>query len=149
VISSLVHSVLPFIVLLVAAYFVVGPLPATAALYPFAVLVMIPMLLGLGWAIAALGAYVRDLGQVITLAVTVFMFLSPIFVPVGKFPAWAQPLVRLNPVTVPIELCNAALFGTPAPGIETVLTYTVCSVAVCVIGWKIFAICRSGFADVV
>jgi lipopolysaccharide transport system permease protein len=107
------------------------------------------MLLGLAWAIAALGAYVRDLGQLITLAMTVLMFMSPIFVPLAKFPVWAQPIVRLNPICIPIELCNAALFGSPMPATGSVVTYAICSVAVFFTGWKIFEACRAGFADVI
>jgi lipopolysaccharide transport system permease protein len=149
VISALVHSILPFAVLIVAEFFILDAVPATALLYPFALVLMLPMLLGLAWAIAALGAYVRDLGQLIGLIMTVLMFLSPIFVPVAKFPEWAQPIVRLNPICIVVELCNAALFGSPAPGAGTVITYVICSIAVFFAGWKIFEACRAGFADVI
>jgi lipopolysaccharide transport system permease protein len=147
-ISALVHSILPFGVLLLAMFFILGSVPITAVLYPFAILLMLPMLMGLAWAIAALGAYVRDLGQLIGLVMTVLMFMSPIFFPVSKFPAWVQPFVRVNPITVIIELCNAALFGSPAPAVGSVVTYAVISIAIFFLGWKIFDACRAGFADV-
>jgi lipopolysaccharide transport system permease protein len=149
VISALVHSIIPFVVLLVATFFIVGSLPATALLYPFAVALMVPMILGIGWMVSALGAYVRDLGQAIALLVTVLMFLSPIFVPVANYPRWAQPIVRSNPVSVPIELGNALLFGSALPPLSTIAVYAVCSIIIFFAGRRIFEACRPGFPDVI
>ncbi|HYC36860.1 MAG TPA: ABC transporter permease [Usitatibacter sp.] len=148
-VSALVHSVLPFAVLILAMFLVLGSVPATALLYPLIVMLMLPMLMGFAWAIAALGAYVRDLGQVIALMLTVLMFLSPIFFPISKFPAWIQPFVRLNPICIPIELCNAALFGSPAPPMSALVVYVAASAALFFAGWKVFQVFRDGFADVI
>lgn len=146
--SAFVNAALPLAVLLAATFVILGSLPPTAILYPFGLLLMVPMLVGLGWAISALGTYVRDLGHAIGLLVTVFMFLSPIFVPVAKFPAWAQPIVRTNPISVPIEICNGFLFNTPLPPLPVVIAYAFTSVVVLFAGWKVFSACRPGFADV-
>lgn len=148
-VSAIVHSILPFAVLLVATYFILGSVPATAVFYPLAIVLALPMIQGLAWAIAALGAYVRDLGQVVSILVTVFMFMSPVFFPVAKFPPVVQPLVRLNPISVPVELANAALFASPLPPPGIVAGYAVASIVVFFLGWKVFQACRHGFADVI
>lgn len=54
---------------------------------------MIPLILvvmGLSWILASLGVFLRDVGQIISLLVTVMMFLSPIFYPVSALPEGVQ-----------------------------------------------------------
>ncbi|MFN9942029.1 MAG: ABC transporter permease, partial [bacterium] len=52
-------------------------LPAQALLLPLAWLPLLPWVLGLGWLLSALGVYVRDIGQFLSLLVCALMFLSP------------------------------------------------------------------------
>jgi hypothetical protein len=69
-------------------------------------LVWVPLVLGclsLTWLLAALGVFLRDIGQVVGVVVSMLMFLSPIFFPVSALPLRWQPLLALNPLAQVIE----------------------------------------------
>lgn len=51
----------------------------TAILFPIIILPLLLMILGLAWFLASLGVYIRDIGQVISIAIPALMFMSPIF----------------------------------------------------------------------
>src|SRR5207342_2096685 len=64
---------------------------------------MIPQLLftlGLCWFLAALGAYARDLGQIMGFVLTLWFFITPICYPESQLPAAALPLLGKNPLFV-------------------------------------------------
>lgn len=136
---------------LLLAYLLVDrqAVPATALLIP---LVMLPLLLmtsGLAWCLAGLGAFFRDLGQLITVAVTVLLFLSPVFYPVESMPEAVRNLAYLNPLAYPIEaLRQVAVLGVLPDG-PALAAYGVVSLLVCLAGLWIFQQVRPAFADVV
>src|SRR5205085_2731624 len=57
------------------------------------------LLLGLAWAIAALGAYFRDLDPILSNLLMLNVFLLPIFMPPGAAPAILAPVISYNPFT--------------------------------------------------
>lgn len=148
VLSALAGGLLSFALLLVATLALTGGLAATSVLYPIALLVMVPMLVGLSWFLAALGTYVRDVAQIIGLLLTVVLFLSPVFTPLSAFPEAVRAYLRLNPVSIPIELGHLTFFLQAAPPIAVTSAYLACAVAVMSLGWAFFQKTRTGFADV-
>ena len=122
---------------------------ASMLLLPLAVLPLLPLLLGLAWLLSALGVFVRDLGQFIGLAVSLLLFLSPVFYGVERLPAAVQPWMAVNPLAWPIEHVRRAVFGGtafdwPAWGLSLALGLLVAA-----LGAWVFARLRGGFADVV
>lgn len=106
------------------------------------------LLVGLGWMLAALAVYVRDIGQAVGPLVMVAMFLGPVFFPRDSMPAGLQPWLLLNPVTVPIEQARAALFDGAWPDAGTMAVYWLASLAVYAAGLWMFNTLKRGFADV-
>src|SRR5215471_18475855 len=79
--SSLFHAAVSLVVLAIVMLLVMGSLSFT---WPLIVAILVPLalfILGLSWALAALGVYLRDLQQTINIATAVLMFLSPVFYP--------------------------------------------------------------------
>ena len=113
--------------------------------------IMVPyllLLLGLGWMLAALAVYLRDIGQAVGPLVMVAMFLGPVFFPRASMPAPLQPWLLLNPVTVPIEQARASLFEGMWPDAGTMVVYWLVSIAVYALGLWMFSTLKRGFADV-
>lgn len=106
------------------------------------------LLLGLAWAVAALGVYIRDMNQLMGPVVTVLMFLAPVFYPRSALPPALQPWLALNPITVPIEQFRRVLFEGQWPDWPTFWQYTGISAFVCIAGLWLFSTLRKGFADV-
>ena len=57
-----------------------------AILTPLTVFPIMPISLGLGWIIASLGVYIRDISQFIGFLITALIFISPIFYPLEALP---------------------------------------------------------------
>ena len=77
---------------------------------PLVFLALVPVLLGLGWALAAMGVYFRDLGEMVGLFMGMFLFLTPVFFPLSVLPDFLQGWVQLNPLAIPIEALRAMGF---------------------------------------
>ncbi len=148
VLSALSGGVLSSLILLVALAIATGSMPLAALAYVPCLLLMVPLLVGVSWILAALGTYVRDLGQITSLLLTVCLFVSPIFTPVDRFPQQAQAWLRFNPVTVPVDNAQRLLFVGALPSAGTVAAYLGAGLAVMALGWMLFQALRKGFADV-
>jgi lipopolysaccharide transport system permease protein len=124
-------------------------IPATALLTPF---VLAPLLLftaGLAWFLAAIGVFFRDIGQMIGIAMSILMFLSPVFYPTSSVPPLAQKLIYLNPLTYPIEELRHVLILGNQPDWSLWLAYFAVSVVVAIGGLWVFQNTRPAFADVI
>lgn len=124
-------------------------IPPTALYVP---LVFIPLLLltaGLAWFLAAIGVFFRDVGQMIGMAMSVLLFLSPVFYPASSAPALAQKLIYLNPLTYPIEELRAVLILGNQPDWSHWGAYFSVSIVVAIGGLWVFQKSRPAFADVI
>jgi lipopolysaccharide transport system permease protein len=148
VLSALAGGMLSFALLLIASAVINGGLTITSLLYLTSLILLAPMLVGVSWFLSALGAYMRDIAQIIGLLLTVSLFLSPVFTPLGGFPASVRHYLLLNPVAVPIELGHLTFFQNGVPPVGTVVGYFAVSMIAMWLGWAFFQKTRSGFGDV-
>lgn len=148
VLAGLFHLALNLAALLAAAALARGGLSPSVLAAPLVLAPFLPLLLGLAWFLAALGVYVRDVGQITTLAVSLLMFLSPVFYPVSSLPEQWQPWLQANPLTpVMEELRRVALDGRWPDWPALALHFLIASV-IAWAGARWFAATRKGFADV-
>ena len=137
------------IVLIAAAMLVTtGTLPVTMLALPMIVLPLALLSLGFVYAFAALGVYLRDLGQVVGFVALTLLFMSPVFYPASAVPENWRWVIAVNPIATFIEMTRGALlFGTwPAPG--TLAAMWALGLAAAWIGFYGFQRTRRGFADV-
>lgn len=147
--SAIFHLHMNLIVWLLF-YLVFWGLPApTIFLFPAILLPLSLLTLGMSLFLASLGVYLRDVGQVIGVVVTVLMFLSPVFYPLSSIPAAYQPLLLLNPLTVPIEQGRDVLVFGRVPDLGVYIFYLVICTSIAWLGFAWFQKTRRGFADVV
>jgi lipopolysaccharide transport system permease protein len=148
VLAALFNAALSFVILGVVYVAVLGAPPWSALAVPLYVAAAGLIALGLGWAFAGLGVYLRDIRQLVGVATTALMFLSPVFYPLAQVPAAFRPAMHVNPLTPLLEGMRAALFeGTvPLAGLAGVLAF---SILVAIGGRWLFGRLREGFADVV
>ncbi|MGY4598064.1 lipopolysaccharide transport system permease protein [Bradyrhizobium sp. GM22.5] len=144
---ALVGAAIGLVLLLCLMALTSGLPPATALLSPLVLLGMFPMLLGLTWILSAIGVFVRDLGQIMPVVLSVLFFLAPVIYPRSSVPEPFDTLIVFNPATIPIETIRALVFGHPFPW-ELASIYLVISLVVCWIGLALFLRLRRAFADV-
>jgi lipopolysaccharide transport system permease protein len=146
--ASLFHSLVSMVVLLVVFVIFNGYLHWTMIFTPLVFLPLIILTMGLAWILASLGVFVRDVGQTIGLAMTVMMFLSPVFYPIASLPVFMRPWMMANPLTFIIEQARAILIWGQMPNWTGLVLYTTLATLVAWLGFAWFQKTRKGFADV-
>jgi len=146
--SAIFNSLVSVIVLLLGLFIINQSLPWTSVLFP---LVMLPLVLagmGFAWFLAALGVFVRDVGQVTGIFTTVLMFLSPVFYPVSALPEEYRGLLQVNPLTLIIEESRKVLVFGSQPDWASLGVALLAGLAIAAAGFWWFQKTRKGFADV-
>jgi lipopolysaccharide transport system permease protein len=124
-------------------------LPVTAVWLPALLVPQILFTLGVCWFLAALGAYVRDLGQIMGFILTLWFFLTPICYPESHLPAGALWILDKNPLFVLVRGYRDIFLEHRAPEFGPLWKLWVASIAVCVLGYAWFHKLRKSFADVI
>lgn len=146
--GALFHCFVSVLVLLVASVFLTGTLQWTLVFLPLVLLPLVILTLGLAWAVAAVGVFVRDIGQIIGLLMTVLLFMSPVFFPVSALPEPFRPWMMANPLTFIIEQTRQVTIWGGLPDMRGWLIYMVVAIFVAWVGFYCFQRTRKGFADV-
>ena len=146
--GALFHSLVSLLVLLIVHAISMGGLPWTIVFIPLVLLPMFILVLGLGWILAALGVYIRDIGQIIRFINIALLFLSPVFYPASRLPEAYRKLILANPLTFIIEQSRDVLIWGRLPDWSGLGIYTLIAVAVAWSGYAWFQNTRKGFADV-
>ncbi len=146
--AALFHSLISFGVLLTAFAIFNGYLHWTVIFAPLVLLPLVILTLGIGWMLASLGVFLRDVGQTIGLITTVLMFLTPIFYPVTAVPERFRPFIMANPLTFIIEQAREVLIWGHLPNWIGLGIYTLVASLIAWAGYAWFQKTRKGFADV-
>ncbi|HSW46068.1 MAG TPA: ABC transporter permease [Phycisphaerae bacterium] len=152
--SSLVTMGVGLGVWLVGRCVLIGPPSWSTLLMPVVILPVCLTTLGLGWFLAALGVFVRDIGHTIAVIVQVLFLLTPIFYSVEMLeernaPRVCVTLVRLNPLTQAAEQAREVALDSRLPQWDWWAAMLVVGVIVAVLGYAFFMKSRRAFADVI
>jgi lipopolysaccharide transport system permease protein len=147
--AAIFHFLIALLVVLVLISFSTWSLSWTALFMPMVVMPFFLLILGLTWSLSALGVYLRDIGQIVTPALTATMFLSPLFYPLSSVSPNFIGLYKLNPLTYVIEESRNILLYGKTPALVDWALYTLIALAVAYGGLYIFQRTRHGFSDVI
>ncbi|EFM09143.1 ABC-2 type transporter [Paenibacillus curdlanolyticus YK9] len=146
--SSLIHAAISMSILLVGLMLFLGVLQWTLFLLPIVMIPLILMALGLGWILASLGVFLRDLSQIIAISVQALMLLSPIFYSISSIPSNIKFIYYINPMSYVIEDTRRVVIWGQMPQWTWLGIGTVIGVFICAIGYAWFQKSKSAFADV-
>ena len=147
--AGLIHLTIALAMLLGLALWETGRIHLTVVALPLVWLPLVPLTVGLGWWLAAIGAFVRDIGQVVTMVTSLLLFLSPIFFPVEALPKAWQGWAFLNPLALVITETRRVLIDGMWPNWPALALNLAACIVVAVAGAAFFRSARPGFADVV
>lgn len=146
--SALFHMFLGvLLVCTVAAVWGPGVHP-TLLLMPLVLLPYLAMLYGLSLCFAALGVYIRDLGQLISVLVAMLLFTSTVLFSRSAVPAKLAVVVDVNPISWPVNSLREVVLLGQVPALHGTLIYTAVATLVLLVGAWVFKTLRPGFADV-
>ncbi|WP_044529297.1 ABC transporter permease [Herbaspirillum sp. B65] len=146
--AAVFHGLISLSVLLLAFVTFNGYLHWTLIFTPLVLLPFLLVIAGLTWILAALGVFLRDLGQTVTIATTVLTFLSPVFYPIDAVPGKLRTLIMMNPLTFIIEQARNVLIWGRLPDWSGLAIYLLASLVLAWLGYACFQKSRKGFADV-
>ena len=147
--TALLHALIGVGVWLVGYTVLFGLPNPSVILFPMVLLSFFPVLLGIGWLLAALGVMVRDIHLLTGLLAHTLLFLTPIFYSVDMAPPSLQKLLMLNPLTLIVEQFRLVLFAGRAPEAPGLTLYFALSVLFAWVSLVLFRRLRPTFADMV
>jgi lipopolysaccharide transport system permease protein len=124
-------------------------IPASVLWLP---VLLVPQLLftaGLSWFLAALGVFVRDLGQIMGFLLTIWFFITPICYPEDSLPPAATPFLSKNPVYVLVRGYRDIFLENRVPAFGSLWKLWLLSALVFVLGHAWFYKLRKSFADMI
>lgn len=147
--SALFHALISLAVLIVFAMLLHLQLPPLSMLWlPIVWLPYLVFLAGLGWLLAALGVYLRDISQLTALTTTILLFMSPVLYPVTMLPDALHVFFQLNPLTLIIEQTRVVVLEGHIPQFGSLGLYMALSLVWARLCLAAFDRMRTGFADV-
>jgi lipopolysaccharide transport system permease protein len=147
--TALVHAFIGVTVWVSGYALLFGVPKATVVFFPLILMCFVPVLLGVGWLLSALGVVVRDIGQLTAMLNHTLLFLTPIFYSMDVAPEWLQNLLMLNPITFVVEQFRLVLFTGRLPAFGGLAVYFVLASVFAWLCLALFRRLRPGFADLV
>jgi len=104
--------------------------------------------LGLSWIVASLHVFVRDTAQVLSVLLTFWFWLTPIFLTEDQFPAGLHWIVVANPLVYVVRGYRTSLLSSRPPPLQDLALLAAFAVAAFLLGGLFFRHTKKGFADV-
>jgi ABC-type polysaccharide/polyol phosphate export permease len=148
--SALAGHLLALALMIAATGVLLNHISIFLVLLPFYVFVIGLLAIGLGWIAASLNVFLRDTAQVVSVVLTLWFWLTPIFITQDHYPnkAWARWLLAANPMTYLVRAYRAMLIDSTAPAAADLAIALAYGCAVFVAGGLFFRHMKGGFADV-
>ncbi len=146
---AFVYAGIAFVLLLIAELALTHTLPWTVLLYPLVVVPLVLFLVGMTLAMAAIGAFTRDLGHLVVSFSPILMLVTPIFYSVEMLPEAVRPFIMLNPIALFCILTRDLVVNGVLPSLPAYLLCLFGSLVMFVIGTAIFTRYKDVLVDVI
>jgi len=146
--SALVTEMMAFVILLAGILLFQHYLPLSIIYLPLVILSQILLTAGLAWFVASLSVYIRDIGHVMALFLSAWMYATPIVYPASALPKKLEFMLWINPMAgIVLDYRRVLLEGLP-PDWPHYASYTAVAAVVFLLGFKFFQGTQKSFADV-
>jgi len=148
VVAGLVSELFAILLFTIGLLIARGGIPLSVLWLPALIVPQILFTAGLCWFLGAVGAFIRDLGQINGFVLTLWFFLTPICYPEASLPPLALEILSKNPLYVLVRGYRAIFLEGHAPPAASLWKLWVLSGAVYIGGFACFRKLRKSFADV-
>ncbi len=146
--AGLVNHVIGFAILLIIIIYVLGKVSIFILLVPVYFLLLMLFTLGLAWFISSLNVFVRDISQILSVILTFWFWLTPIFYMGNRMPKEYSFLVRWNPLAYFVTGYRDCLLRMKMPDLQALSWLAVTTLVVFVAGGLFFRHIKREFVDV-
>ena len=148
VISALVTELAGLAILLGGVGLFHRGLSRSVTLLPVLLALQFLFTMGVGWVLASLNVFLRDVGQVLGMALTLWMFLTPIFYPAELLPTRYVWVLYLNPMYYVVQAYRDVILEGRLPLGPQMLVLGVVATGCFVLGYWFFCRSKHAFVDV-
>jgi ABC-type polysaccharide/polyol phosphate export permease len=146
--SSLVGHALSVGLIVATVAIVLNQCNAALILLPLYVFFIGMFTIGIGWIVASLQVYLRDTSQVLSVALTFWFWLTPIFITEKDFPERLRFLISGNPLAYVVRAYREILLTRHLPDFQDLVIIAGSAAAAFLVGGLFFRHMKRGFADV-
>lgn len=146
--SSLFNHAIGFGILFLVLLTVMHTISWLVLLLPLYLFVLMLFTLGLGWLLASLQVFVRDTAQILSVALTFWFWLTPIFYNEKLIPSAFQTVIRLNPLAHVVVAYRDCLLRQQMPDLRALGWLTLVALLMLGLGGWVFRTTKREFADV-
>jgi ABC-type polysaccharide/polyol phosphate export permease len=146
--STLLSHLLALVLMIAVTAVWINQISVFLILLPLYLVVIGLLAVGLGWIVASLHVFLRDTAQVLSVVLTFWFWLTPIFITEKQFPPWARFLLAANPLYYVARAYRTILLGSAMPDLEDLAIATAYGLAIFLAGGLFFRHMKRGFADV-
>jgi ABC-type polysaccharide/polyol phosphate export permease len=146
--SSLINHLMALALVIAVVGFYVGHFSLWMLSLPLYMLLIGLFAVGVSWIVSGLQVYLRDTAQVLSVVLTFWFWVTPIFIDEQAFPQWARFALRLNPLAFVVRAYRDRLLSYRVPNFEDLAIVTGYAVTAFLVGGLFFRHLKRGFADV-
>jgi lipopolysaccharide transport system permease protein len=152
--GAMFKMLIQFVMLMIfLAYYLISGSPIRLSIYALLFPVMVLWLgvlgTGIGMIISALTTKYRDLNHVLTLALGLAMYVTPVIYPLSQVPKKLYAFFYINPVSAPMELFRIWFYGTGHVPMAMTVSSIVVTVVIAFFGLVLFSNNERTFMDVI
>jgi len=149
VVSGIFNQLIGLGILLVGMLVTAHRFSPLILVLPAVLLLQFALTVGLSWIVAGITVFVRDLGQIVGVVLTIWVFLTPIFYPPTLIPERLRILLVANPMFALIESYRCLILKGQLPSWEILAVLAFVAVPVFLLGYWMFTRMQGAFADVI
>lgn len=146
--SSVINHLMALGIAMVLIAVWVGGVSPMALMLPLYMFLLGLFAVGVGWIVSSLQVYLRDTVQVVNVVLSLWFWVTPLFISEQLIPEPLRFLVRLNPLAYVVRAYRERLLSYRAPEISELAVLTAYAVSVFLVGGLFFRHLKRGFADV-
>ena len=106
------------------------------------------MAVGLGWITSSLQVYLRDTSQMLSVILTFWFWMTPIFIEEDQFPEQFRFILKVNPLAFVVRAYRVALLSSDFPPMSDLAAAALYATGLFLVGGLVFRHMKKGFADV-
>ncbi len=147
VLSSLISSILEFLVLVPLLIILGAGISPYILLFPFIHIIYFLIVYGLSLTLSALYVYYRDLNHIWDVLIQIGFFLSPIVYPLSTVPSHYLKYYMLNPITALMQMYRDVLLYHQLPALRDVALTVAFGLLIVIAGSIVFKKMERRFAE--
>jgi ABC-type polysaccharide/polyol phosphate export permease len=137
--TGLVNLILAFVPLAIIMIVLRYPFHPSIFFLPVSILFLAVFTLGIGLLFSTLAIYFPDVVDMFQVALTAWMYLTPIIYPAEIIPlAYQQWMLRLNPMYYFIEIMRQPVYDGTIPSLHILAIGGMIAIITLVVGWLVF-----------